>query len=326
MYAQHLKPNERPTNIPGNFSIVAPPAGFDAIAASDDELAYHGFPPRPNQYTDAKAYATWAKAIHASKTRLTPKLAQTNLYHGPAKQMKNASAPKSGSDVAYSYNWSGYVNTSGTYGRGSNSFYYVYSDFVVPVARQAFGVANNTWDYASAWVGIDGWGSGDVLQAGVEFDAYASIFGTSTFYSPWYEWYPYSEVRITNLPIAPGDDYFVEVWSTSATQGYAYLVNQNTNQAVSIGFTAPAGTTLAGNSAEWIVERPGVNGSLATLTNYIDDVFWNSYGATFNYAVVDPSSATSTGIIGLDNAGHAESYPTLLGPAAFLMQTEGSAW
>ncbi len=338
--AQQMKPNERPTNLPGATTIVAPPAGFDAINASDEDLAYHGFPPRPDQNTSPKAYASWTKAINASKSRIAPRLEQTSVFHGPARQAKsakadpnatanaiaNASAPGSVSDTVYSYNWSGYVNLAGASGRTSGSFYYVYSDFVVPVARQAFGVANGGWDYGSSWVGIDGWGSPDVLQAGVEFDAYASIFGTSTYYSPWYEWYPYGEVRITNLPIAPGDDYFVEVWSTSATQGYAYLVNENTNQAVSIGFTAPAGTYLSGNSAEWIVERPGVNGSLATLTNYIDDVFWSSYGVTFNYAAYNPSSASSYPIVGLDNSGNAESYPTLLGPSAFLMQTEGSAY
>jgi hypothetical protein len=326
--AQLLKPNERPTNLPGATTIVAPPEGFDAINASDEDLAYHGFPPRPDQNASPKAYASWTKAINASKTRLAPALEQTNVFHGPAKQSKNAAAPSKANltDAVYSYNWSGYVNLAGASGRTAGSFYYVYSDFVVPIARQAFGVANGTWDYGSSWVGIDGWGSGDVLQAGVEYDAYASIFGTSTYYSPWYEWYPYGEVRITNLPIAPGDDYFVEVWSTSATQGYAYLVNESTDQAVEIGFTAPAGTKLTGNSAEWIVERPGVNGSLATLTNYVDDVFWDSYAVTFSGYGYDPSSASSYGIIGLDNSGYAESYPTLLGPAAFLMQTEGSAY
>ena len=321
-----LQPNEFATNLPGATHIVAPPAEFDAINASDSDLAYHGFPPRPDQTSAPKAYASWTRAIKASKSRVAPNLEMTKVFHGPAKVNGSANAPAAGDNSLSSYNWSGYVNFSGASAYSSASYYYVYSDFIVPVARQPFGTCTGGWDWGSTWVGIDGWGSSDVLQAGVEFDAYCSIFSSAPYYSPWYEWFPYGETRITNLPIAPGDEYFVEVWSTSATQGYAYLVNENTNQAVSIGFTAPAGTRLVGNSAEWITERPGVGGSLASLTNYVADPYWSSYAVTFGYNVTDPSSATSYAIVGLDNAGHPDSYPTLLGPAAFVMQTEGSAW
>ena len=324
--AQHLKPNELPTNLPGATSIAAPPKGFDPFNASDEDLAFNGFPPRPNQYTEAKAYASWAKAINASKTRIAPKLEQTNIYHGPSKGTKNANSSGNVSNMAYSNNWSGYVDFSGATSYGTSSFYYLYSDFIVPPARQAFGACTGGWDFGSSWVGIDGWGSGDVLQAGVEFDAYCLIGITSQYYSAWYEWYPYGEVRISNLAIAPGDEYFVEVWHTSSTQGYAYLVNENTNQAVSIGFTAPSGTHLVGNSAEWITERPGVGGGLATLTNYIADPYWSSFAVTESSVVTDPSSASSYPITMLDNAGHPISYPTLLGPSAFVMHDEGSAW
>jgi hypothetical protein len=41
--------------------------------------------------------------------------------------------------------------------------------------------------------------------------------------------------------------------------------------------------------------------------------------------VIDPSSSTSDPVTGLDSKGVADSYPTLLGPSAFLMQTTGSA-
>jgi hypothetical protein len=116
------------------------------------------------------------------------------------------------------------------------------------------------------------------------------------------------------------------VWHTSATQGYAYLVNYNNNQAVEVGFTAPSGTKLVGNSAEWVVERPSVGGSLATLTNYIADPFWSTYAYTEGGTLYDPSSASAYAITMLDNSGHAISYPTQIGPAAFVMRDEGSAW
>jgi Peptidase A4 family len=322
--AQQLKPNEIRTNIPGATTTLAPPKDFNPLTASDEDLDYHGFPPRPDEIAAPKAFASWKSAILASKTRLVPKLEMTSLFHGPAKG--SASTLKGISNTLEFYNWSGYVNTNGVKSYGSSSFYFLYSDFVVPVARQAFGVCTGGWDYESSWVGIDGYGSPDVLQAGIEADAYCSGSTTATYYSPWFEWFPNAETRITNLAIAPGDDYFVEVWNTSATAGHAYLVNKNANTAVIINFNAPAGTKLVGNTAEWVVERPTVGGTFANLTNYIDDPFWDSFAETFNGAVVDVSSPSSIPVVMVDNSLNPISYPTLLGPSAFLMQDEGSAY
>lgn len=329
-----LQPNEHALNLPGATTIEAPPAGFDPITASDEELQYHGFPPRPNQNTEPKAYATWFRAMKASKTRIVPKLDQTEVFHGPVQRTKLANptavenSPElasQASNTAYSSNWSGYVDFSGATSYGSSSYYFLVNHMVVPVAEQAFNACTGGWDYGSAWNGIDGWGSGDVLQAGIEFDAYCALGGLikSTYYSAWYEWYPYGEVRIGGFPIAPGDDVFVEVWHTSATQGYAYLTNFNNNQSVEVGFTAPSGTYLVGNSAEWVVERPSVGGSLATLTNYIMDPFWDAYAYTEAYAFNDIDEATPVDM--LDGKGYVISYPEYLGIESFVMHDANSA-
>ena len=329
---RQLQPNEHALNLPGATTIDAPPAGFDPIAASDEELAYHGFPPRPNQNTEPKAYTTWVKAMKASKARIVPTLEQTTIFHGPVKPGKaaNPTAVESNPllatqarNTSYSYNWSGYVDFSGASSYGSSSFYYLVNDYVVPVAEQAFGACTGNWDWGSAWNGIDGWGSPDVLQAGIEFDAYCSGSTRAAYYSAWYEWYPYGEVRIGSLPIAPGDDLFVEVWHTSSTQGYAYLVNYNNNQAVEVGFTAYPGYPLVGNSAEWVVERPSVGGSLATLTNYTMDPFWDAYAYTESYAFYDIDEAMPVDM--LDNNGNVISYPEYLGLETFVTHVTGSA-
>src|ERR1700722_4539488 len=320
--AQSQNPNEIPTNLAGATTIAAPPEGFDVFTASDEQLADYGFPPRPNEAVSPQDYAVWAKAMTASKTRIVPKLAQTNIFHGPAKL--KAETESSEENTLQSYNWSGYVDFSGAKKYGSSSFYYLITDVVVPVAQQAFGACTGGWDYGSSWAGIDGDESNDVLQAGFEFDAYCSGGNTAAFYSPWYEWFPLGEVRITNLPIAPGDDYFVEVWHTSATQGYAYLVNLTTDQSVEVGFTAPSGTKLIGNSAEWITERPGLSTGLSTLTNYIADPYWSAFAYTEKGKKSDPGN--SKAIIMLDNNGKKISVPTLLGSSAFVVEDQGSAY
>jgi hypothetical protein len=334
---RQLQPNEHALNLPGATTIDAPPAGFDPIMASDADLAYHGFPPRPDQSAQPKAYAMWFKAMKASKTRMMPKLERTAIFHGPMKPgtAANPTAVEyqpllamQSSNTAYSSNWSGYVDFSGATSYGSSSFYYIVNSFVVPVAEQAFGACTGGWDYGSAWNGIDGWGSPDVLQAGIEFDAYClSILGVTSrasYYSAWYEWYPYGEVRIGGFPIAPGDDMYVEVWHTSSTQGYAYLVNYNNNQSVEVGFTAFPGFQLKGNSAEWVVERPTVNGSLANLTNFIWAPFWDTYAYTEAGNFYDV--ATGTPVDMTDNNGNVISYPEYLGAETFRMHDTGSAY
>lgn len=322
-----LPSNRVATNLPGVTTSVAPPEGFNPITASDAELATFGFPPRPDGAANPKAYSSWERAMKASKIRVQPVLEQTNIFHGP---MKKATTQQTldlfETTSTTSGNWSGVADLSGATSYNSTStFYYLVMEYVVPTATQAYGACTGSWDYSSSWIGMDGYNNGDVLQAGTESDAYCSGSTKSTYYSAWYEWFPNGEVRISNLPVTAGDDIFVEVWHTSKTQGYAYFVNYNTDQVVEVGFTAPSSANFIGNSAEWIVERPGLSTGLATLTNYISDYFSDAYAYTENYTFYEPGTSSASFITMLDNNGNAISYPTLLGPTSIWFQDEGSA-
>src|SRR5208282_4582816 len=122
--------NRIPTNLPGVFTYSAPPAGFDPVAASSDELAAYGLPPRPDKNSVPHAYAAWADAMSASKQRITPILKTTNRYHGP-----NVAKGQVENGAANSYNWSGYVMPTSSTGWGSsNAFTTIISAWVVPVA------------------------------------------------------------------------------------------------------------------------------------------------------------------------------------------------
>jgi hypothetical protein len=313
--ARPLQPNEHQSNLPGITTIEAPPAGFNAITASDEELAYHGFPPRPNENTEPEAYANWVRAMNASKTRIVPQLEQTTTVHRPARPEQDANPTGVGNKVPLpdphdnnlvTSNMSGYFVQSGATSYGSNSFYYIVSNFVVPVAQQAG--CTGSWAYASEWSGIDGFGSSDVLQAGIDFDAYCSGGIRASYYAAWYEWYPLGEVLISGFPVAPGDDIFVEVWHTSPTQGYVYLVNNNTKQAVELGFTASPGHPLVGNSAEWIVEDPGV------LINFGMIPFWHAVAYTESGIQFCSTSGTEIDEVILPTIIH----PTPLGSCSFV--------
>jgi hypothetical protein len=149
---QQLKPNELATNVAGATTIATPPKGFNPLNASDQDLEYYGFPPRPDQVAAPKAFATWQKAMNASRSRVTPVLEVTNNGAIPA-TMQAAAAPPSGSaGAATSPIWAGYVNENGATTYDSSSFYYIIADYDVPDVRQAH--CDGTWDYAVTAAGI----------------------------------------------------------------------------------------------------------------------------------------------------------------------------
>lgn len=324
-----------PTNLPGIRAHVQPPAGFNPLTASAESLQTLGYPPKPDPVKSPAAFKVWAKAVLADQVRIVPQLQQTNLRHGPAQLQKERAqpdevqaVPQTAANVAYgnSNNWSGIALYDGANRPFASS--YVYSYYSIPKGQQAFGVATGSWDWSSQWVGIDGFGSGDVLQAGTEVDAYANSAGTTAaYYAAWFEWYPLNEVRISNLPVGGGDVMFVDVWNTSATAGHAYLVDLSTNQAVSVSFTAPSGTTLIGTSMEWVVERPTVGGALATLTNYVACPFDFTYGSnssTTYYPGMTNFSGTIYDLTMVNNNSPI-SYCYLMGPATLWFMDAGSA-
>lgn len=307
--AQRTPPSESvatdQTNLPGTVVYPQPPAGFDPLTASDAALAQYGFPARPDAQSAPEAYAHWQKLVTTPQSRITnPKLQRTTIYNGPAQNLSAGETLENGAIAATSDNWSGYVvdRANGTF-KVNNA--YVYAEWVVPIAQQAFGVCNGGSDYSVQWVGIDGISvagypsSGDVLQAGTEADAHCSGSTRSTFYSAWWEWFPFSETRIS-LSTNPGDLIGVEVWyTTAAPHGHAYLLNQTAQQSTTIGFNPPSGTTLDGNSVEWIVERPGLTTGLSTLANYVTVPFNEAHAAEAGNVYYPSSSPAGTTIFDL---------------------------
>jgi hypothetical protein len=321
-----------PTNVANIKALPALPAGFDALNASPEALQGHGLPPRPNQTKDPKAYTAWKTLVTNAKTYVPAKLEETNIFHKPAQLKGSLSQPPAGGKnptVVYLQNWSGPTIYDGNKPFATS---YVMGYWTIPFAQQPFGSPDGTWDWSSQWVGIDGYGSNDVFQAGTEVDAYAnSGGGTAQFYSFWIEWYPFSETRVS-LPVGAGDTVVVEVWNTSPTNGYAFLENLSTGKYSYYNLTAPSGTTLQGTSAEWIVERPFVNGAFARLTNYVADsfTFCSAGGYDYQVAYYPGTDYTPTGTVYLttmlDNSNNVISYCDLNGLFGIWFFDTGSAY
>jgi hypothetical protein len=95
---------------------------------------------------------------------------------------------------------------------------------------------------------------------------------------PWLEWAPAAEVEITNFPVDYGDFITVIVCAgpgPNATNAAVYFTNRITGAYTSLNFTAPAGISLAGNCAEWIVEAPNVGGLQSAMADYGQVSFTN---------------------------------------------------
>ncbi len=128
--------------------------------------------------------------------------------------------------------------------------------------------------FSAAWVGIGGLFDGTLIQAGTEQD---SINGLAN-YRAWYELIPLYSRDITQLTISPGDVMVVTI----------SLLNSTSNQWLVDIRDVTNGETFSRSffyrssrlSAEWIVERPTIDGTIATLA------YFNTVSFTFDSATI----------------------------------------
>jgi hypothetical protein len=248
----------------------APSANFNPLTASAADLAANGFPSMPD---DPKHRARYAQVFGQIKNKFTyvePTFRiNADRSHGPRK------ATAAGTQT--SSNWSGGVVSPPS----GQSFKWIEGDWIVP---DVDAPTEGKWYYCATWIGIDGDGSGDVFQAGVESDVYRKGTAVTKSFYPWWEWYPISEVQITNLTFNPGDMVTMILCSSQgagSTTGTVFFTNRTTGASTNLTLTAPTGTKLVGNCAEWIVEAPTVGGSQSALADY-GEVFFSVAEAVTN--------------------------------------------
>jgi hypothetical protein len=251
---------------------AAPPPSFDPFTARPEDLKKYGFPAVPDDPQHLERYKRVFGQIKNKLNYIEPTFrVNTDRKHGPRKQQKRAETKhKKDAGTETSTNWSGAV----VFAPAGDSFKWVEGDWVVPDVDAS---TENQWYYSASWIGIDGDGSGDVFQAGVECEAYRSGASVTRNIYPWWEWFPIAEVQITNFAVSPGDMITMVLCSANgagSTTGTVSITNRTTGATTSVTLTAPAGTQLKGNSAEWIVEAPTVGGTQSAVADY-GQVFFN---------------------------------------------------
>jgi len=119
---------------------------------------------------------------------------------------------------------------------------------------------NNT--FSGIWVGIGGYGEETLIQAGTEQEY---VNGRAVYYM-WYELVPDYLIRIPNVHVKPNDTITASI----------SLVNENTNTwTITIKdvtrneqFKKTVIYNSSRLSAEWVIERPKVNGTVSTLADF----------------------------------------------------------
>lgn len=293
----------------GGVSAVTyrPPPGFDPFAAAPQDAARNGFPPLPTDPAQLERYRrVFSQLQH--KLQYVPPTFRVNAdrRHGPRRRLT-----EEGTET--STNWSGAV----VFAPSGDTFRWLQGDWVIP---DVDAPTENQWYYCASWIGLDGDGSGDVFQAGVECEVYRSGSSLTRRIYPWWEWFPTPEVEITNLAVSPGDMVTMVLCSASgagSTTGTVYFTNRTTGASTSVTLTAPSGTQLVGNSAEWIVEAPTVGGAQSAIADYGEVFFSVCEAQTHNNVTVNGGAGDS---INLTAGGAVVSQGVLITPTVVQCQ------
>jgi hypothetical protein len=238
-----------------------PPAGFNPLEATSDELKLYGLPPKPDATADPERYAKWSKHLSKPLTFVAPTFKIIENDRSPlAKNLVKVA------NSATSNCWCGYVNTDPS----PDKYSAIEGEWIVPNTYPNSTKANGGYS-VSNWVGIDGYSTSDVLQAGTNSSCTVSGGNiTSQSALPWFEWYPAYPIEFSNFAVHPGDTIWGYIDAESTTEGYTYLMNVGAGTYTSITFPAPSGTSLQGSSAEWILAD-------CSGSNFGSSAFFNCY-------------------------------------------------
>ena len=272
------------------------PQSFDPMKATARQLASYRLPMRPDAKKEPQLRALWDRVMSRTRLWIAPEFEhRENITHGPARgaggKVLKARSASAGVSNATSGNWSGAT----VFSPAGKPYGFVGGQWTVPSP-------NSQTDgsfFASEWVGIDGWNSSDVLQAGTETQITKVLFFTIKQVYTWWEWFPAGEVKISNLPVSPGDVMYCLICADTTSHATVYFTNQSQGVGPRFEITPPSGTRLTGNVAEWIVERPTINGSVANLTDYaacyFDECIAGGSGRIDNLSGASLVTMTGTG-------------------------------
>ena len=228
---------------------VRPALPGNPLALSQTELLDGGYPIRPDPALAPQAYSRWSQLVSSPANEIAPKLVERPQRHSGTWSLSTSNI------------WSGYAISSPV------TYEEVWGDWKLPNVSSS---VPNGW--ASPWIGLDGFGTGGLIQDGVDLIVYQTIVLSPM---PWIEYFPANSIYISNFPVSPGDELFSIVASTDAngnlsasgSDGWFYLYDVTNNYYLAPTLVKrPPNVTYRGATAEWIIE--GLGSGTFDLTNY----------------------------------------------------------
>lgn len=241
-----------------------PPGGFDPQTASDAQLSYYGFPPRPAEPAALSAWQAEVSRLHvAPPTQF--------LIEVPGVATAGNLCAAAGSPVRLC--WGGYMNTGQTFTAS-------YLDYTEPGEAQT----NCQNDAVLNWTGLGGYNGTPLAQDGT------APFLANTSHYAWWEVFPQNGITFFNFEAHRGDDIQAHVWWLSASSEYKMTVTDTSTGATGTAYWAPNRAPDL-STAEYIVERPQSQTYVYPLRN-----FWTGW------STVSAQAATGGGnTIGMQN-------------------------
>jgi hypothetical protein len=255
--------NVLPETVAGRARTHAlPPAGFDPLTASPQELRHYGLPQRPDASIRPELVALWDRIFSRRLTYIEPSFKPIEeLLPG----IKSRGSLRSKLVTQTNGWWSGCV----VHAAPGQMFNWVLGQWNVPdVEPPTTGKGN--W-YSFAWIGIDGvTNSGDLTQIGtlqiVSSDGHGNV--SKSCYAA-HQWVPNDWIAVQNFPVNFGDTVLGLICMQSTSEAWANLVNVTTGVHVSFPFSAPsAGDASQEVQIEWIMEHPEYPGESPQLPNF----------------------------------------------------------
>ncbi|PYN52780.1 MAG: hypothetical protein DMD94_21085 [Candidatus Rokuibacteriota bacterium] len=243
-----------------------PPAGFDPLSATADELEQFGLPRRPDPHRYEAAYGVWQRMmsqpleiVPATFPVLTEKFDYRISVQALA--LKIAASDQ----LETSANWSGgYITANHT-----GPLLMVFGSWTIPTPNQPAGAPGGDYRCAT-WVGLDGLRrySDSLPQLGTTQRVVVGSGGTTRTVEAWWQWW----IRGANYPPVPfpapftvqiGDPIMCGLAVVSPTRVRVFIRNDANGLFARYDVDAPPAATLLaaiaalrGAHAEWIAERP----------------------------------------------------------------------
>jgi hypothetical protein len=282
---------------------VRPALQGDLMAPSNEELVAKGYPPRPDPGTSPMQYERWLSNVSRSWKQVSSRrVAHPEYGHVRREECEEKDAQAQGlSRKAVASRTVNHDNShwcGAYYSHPAKQFAHIQADWNVPLVVD---LPNGPgFSAVVQWIGLDNAG-GDLYQAGTGSECLTVLGFQITTYFLWMETLPWSWSEIPNFQVFPGDQISVYIfvanssdttvdqdgpsdWPTLHDNNVWFLVNNATSGASFVGsYTAGAESLFGlesagskGRKAEFILERPSINGRLAPLALFLGPALMTS--------------------------------------------------